>query len=189
MALTGWVTLLHFVPLFPLPPSPPPSLHAFIHVQYQFLWWMRMRMIFGNAHSYLQRFFAVYSCSSAKQVILHTLKRKQKKTNVLLRKTFFYPEEGVVPDVGTEAYKLQKFAEISADDLALASARIAQSLLVPEIHELWTSTFSEFYDIKIAIFSSIDIQRIQNEPISSSFQVSPKWDCKSTFHHIGCAKD
>ena len=75
MALTEWVTLVHFVPLFPLSPSPPPSLHASIHVQYQFLWWMRMRMIFGNALSYMHTFFAVYSGSSAKQWILRILKR------------------------------------------------------------------------------------------------------------------
>ena len=79
MVLTEWVTLLHFVPLFPLPPSPAPSLHAFIQVQCQFLWWMRMRMIFDNALSYLHTFFAVYSGSSAKQGILHTLKTKKKK--------------------------------------------------------------------------------------------------------------
>ena len=54
-----------------------------------------------------------------------------------------------VPDVSTEAYTLQKFTETSADDRALASARAAQSSPVPEIHELWMSTFSEFWDMKL----------------------------------------
>ena len=53
-----------------------------------------------------------------------------------------------VPNFSTEAYELQKFAEISADDKALASAQTAQSLPVPKIQDLWTSTFSEFWDMK-----------------------------------------
>ena len=79
MALTGWITLLHYVPLLLLPASPAPGLHAFIQVQYQFLWWTRMRSILGNALSYLHGFLAVYSSSSAKQGNLPTLKTKKKK--------------------------------------------------------------------------------------------------------------
>ena len=54
-----------------------------------------------------------------------------------------------VPDLSTKAYQLQKFSEISAHDRALASARTAQSSPVPEIHNLWTLTFSEFWDMKL----------------------------------------
>ena len=137
------------MPLFPLPPFPVSGLHAFIQVQYQFLCWMRMRMFFWQCSLLLAHIFRyLFRLVCETRDCAHTEKEKEEK-NVLLRKPFFYPEEGGVPDLSTEAYKLQKFAETSADDRALVSAQPGQSSPVPEIHDLWTSTFSDFWDVKL----------------------------------------
>ena len=146
-----------------------------------------MRMILWQCSLLLAHIFrCLFRIVCETRIFARTEKEKEEK-NVLLRKTFFYPEEGGAPDLSREAYELQKFAEISADDRALASARTAQSSPVPEIHDQWTSTFSEFWDMKLGFLARSTSNESKNEPISSSFQPSPKSDCKSKLHHFGYA--